>query len=90
MSKYRLPDGRERITAHDVRHLRACTACGELGDNRTMIRCMVWGIGETMHDECAVKKLGDYVLKLPVEELNKISIGAAGSGLMRKIVDRCK
>lgn len=77
------------MTAHDVRHLRACTACGELGDDRMMIHCMVWGVMEHFHDECAVQKLGEYgVLKLPLDELNKISIGAAGPDLMRKIIDR--
>lgn len=87
--RYRLPDGRTRMTSHDVRHLRTCGECGELGDDRAMIHCMIWGVGETYHDDCAVKKLGDYVLKLPIDELNKISIGAAGADLMRKIIDVC-
>jgi hypothetical protein len=47
---------------------------------------MIWGVGETYHDECAVQKLGESVLKLPREELNKITIGAAGRDLMLKIM----
>lgn len=75
------------MTAHDVRYLKACTACGELGDNRTMVKCMVWGCLEQFHDTCAVEKFGNYVLKLPAEELDKISIKAAGVELMRKIME---
>jgi hypothetical protein len=86
--RYKLPDGRTRMKAHDVRHLRTCSACGELGDDRMMIHCMIWGVGEAYHDECAVQKLGESVLKLPLDELNKISIGAAGPDLMRKIMEK--
>lgn len=85
--RYVLPEGRTRMTAHDVRHLRTCTACDGFGDDRMMIHCMIFGVGETLHDECAVQKLGESgVLKLPLEELNKISLGAAGPDLMRKIM----
>lgn len=86
MEKHRLPDGRTKLLAHDVRHLRSCTACGELGDGRTMIRCMVWGVGEAMHGGCAVKKLGDYVLKLPAEELDKLTLSDTGVDLMKRIL----
>jgi hypothetical protein len=87
--RYRLPDGRTRMHAHDVRHLRTCSDCGGLGDDRVMIHCMIWGVGEAYHDDCAVQKLGEYgVMKLPPEELNKITIGAAGPDLMRKIMSR--
>lgn len=85
--EHKLPDGRTKLTAHDVRYLCTCSACEGLGDRRTMIHCMIWGVGEKYHDSCAVEKLGDYVLKLPAEELDKISIGAAGADLMRKIIE---
>lgn len=81
--KYRLPDGRERFLAHDVRHLTVCDACGEIGDDRTMIRHNTLG---NYHGECAVQFLGDEILDLPWEEREKFTIGDVGVDLMKKLL----
>src|SRR5512143_71344 len=86
LNKHRLPDGRTELRAHDVRHLRACTSCGLIGDNRTMIHCMVWGVEEHFHGSCAVERLGDHVLRLPVDERNKLTLKDTGADLMKRLL----
>ncbi len=73
------------MKAHDVRHLRVCKGCGGLGDRRRMLDLHEAG---PHHDFCAVERFGaDAMLELPASERRKISIGAAGTHLMRRLLD---
>ena len=81
------------MKAHDVRHLRLCNHCGELGDNRKMLK-MDDG---PWHDACVVKTLtAGQILRLPTAERAKITLGAAqglGAGaapFLRKLLDASK
>lgn len=71
------------MKAHDVRHLVVCKACDGIGDGRKMLRID----GGLMHDHCVVKSMTeDQVLALPADERGKITLGAAGLDLMRKLM----
>jgi hypothetical protein len=60
--------------AHDVRHLRVCKVCGDLGDGRRMLKLP----DGHYHDECIVARLTDaQVMRLPREQTQKITLGAA-------------
>lgn len=72
------------MKAHDVRHLRVCKHCDQLGDNRKMLMVE----GAPMHDACVIAtRSTSQILQLPKEEREKITIGAAGHTLMMKLVD---
>jgi hypothetical protein len=71
------------MTAHDVRHLRACKHCGGLGDNRKMLKVSdgLW------HDWCVVESLTvSQILQLPAAERGKITLGAC---FLRPVFSRC-
>jgi hypothetical protein len=71
------------MKAHDVRHLRVCAHCGEIGDNRKMLQIN----GAPWHDACAVATMSEgQILRLPAAERGKITLGAAGVPLMRKLM----
>ncbi len=81
MTKHRLPEGREALTAHDVRHLKTCTSCGELADDRMT----VWH----MHPECYYRAYGEAdVLGLPIDDQNKFSLGDIPASLMKRLLDQ--
>lgn len=62
------------MKAHDVRFLRVCKTCGHIGDKRRMLNLP----DGDYHDECIVARLTDaQVLRLPREQRNKITLGAA-------------
>lgn len=78
------------MKAHDVRHLRICATCDHLGDSRKMLKI---GLHRSLnvglhHGECVVTALSHAeVLALPETERAKITIGAAGVDLFRKLLD---
>jgi len=73
--------------SHDVRHLRTCDACGDLGDDRRMIDLSSIGVCSMYHDFCAVQAFAqEQILKLRESELNKFSLSATGVELMKAIV----
>lgn len=82
----------ELKTSHDIRHWRACDACGDLGDDRRMIDVTKCGlIGRIYHDACAVSAFTpEEILRLPLEELNKFTLQATGVELMKAILEQCK
>jgi hypothetical protein len=85
--KYRLPDGRTELRAHDVRHLAICHTCGEIGDNRVMIQADLFERDGPWHDECFVKAYGpDAVLALPEKEQAKFTLKSTGVALMKKLL----
>jgi hypothetical protein len=73
------------MKAHDVRHLRVCKDCDRLGDQR---RGMLQLPDGHHHDFCLIARmtLGE-LLRLPVAERDKITLGAAGPALMRSLLD---
>lgn len=72
------------MTAHDIRHIRLCGHCGHLGDNRKMLQVQ----GAPWHDACVVATMTtSQILQLPAAQREKITIGAAGVPLMRKLLD---
>jgi LSD1 subclass zinc finger protein len=72
------------MNAHDVRFLRLCKGCDGLGDRRRMLNLP----DGAYHDHCAIaRNMQSAILKLPAAERNKITIGAAGPELMRKLME---
>lgn len=72
------------MKAHDVRHLRVCKGCAGLGDGRWMLNLP----DGQYHDHCAIaRNMQSAILRLPATERAKITIGAAGPDLMRKLMN---
>lgn len=78
-------------TAHDVRRLRKCAFCGGMGDSKYMPFAAYPGNHGTelmghLHGFCAMKVLGVAgILKLPMDEINKLSLGEIGPAAMTAI-----
>jgi hypothetical protein len=74
------------MKAHDVRHLTVCCFCDHIGDSRRMLTLP--GHLKPAHDRCVVHQMThDEILALPADERSKITLGAAGIDLMRKLMD---
>lgn len=72
------------MKAHHVRHLRVCKGCDGLGDGGRMLNLP----DGQYHDHCAIaSNKHSAILKLPAAERAKITIGAAGPELMRKLIN---
>jgi len=72
------------MKARDVRYLRICKGCDGLGDARKMLNLP----DGPYHDHCAIaRNVQSAILKLPAAERDKITLGAAGPELMRKLMD---
>lgn len=96
---YRLPDGRERVRAHDIRHLCLCSICGGIADERTSISYnrayrythLPKARKEPdvfWHPACCFKELGEkFVLDLPVSEQLKFCLSDLPISSMRKLLD---
>jgi len=70
------------IITHDFRHRRVCTKCRSIGDVRAMLQLE----DGPWHDHCVTATFSpSQILKLPAAERAKITIGAAGVPLMRKL-----
>lgn len=81
----------ELKSCHDIRHWRACDACGDLGDDRRMIDVAKCGVQSMYHDACAVSAFPqEEILRLPLEELNKFTLHATGVELMKAIMKQCE
>jgi lipoate-protein ligase B len=77
----------ELNTCHDIRHWRACDACGGISDDRRMIDVAKCGVQSMYHDVCAVSAFTqEEILRLPLEELNKFTLHATGVALMKAIM----
>jgi len=72
--------------AHDIRRLRGCARCKRIGDDRFMPKISrgVW-----MHGYCALAELGSVraLLKLPRDEINKLTLGELGAINMAELCD---
>lgn len=71
------------LKASDIRHLRTCGHCTNLGDGRKMLKVD----DALLHDACAIATMSEpQLLRLPLVEREKITFGAAGVPLMRKLM----
>lgn len=77
--RHRLPDGRERLLAHDVRHLCECRVCGGLADDREVVGGAHPGCFYRAEGRLAVLALGD-------EDLAKFRLSDISADLMKAIV----
>lgn len=71
------------MTAHDVRHLTTCCACGALADSRDLIEDahMFW------HGRCYRERFGvDALLRLPSAQTDKLTLGDIGGDTMRALL----
>jgi hypothetical protein len=70
-------------TAHDVRKLRGCQHCQQIGD----VRFMLTIAGKLVHGGCALELVGvDGLLALPIKDQDRLTLGEIGSKAMRAIV----
>jgi hypothetical protein len=69
--------------AHDVRTLRVCARCGQLGNNHSMI-----GRGdEWLHGRCFVALYGRAELcRLPKPTTDRLTLGDLGTAVMRYLL----
>lgn len=73
-------------TAHDVRHLAACTHCGDLGDDRVMVAPLL--SKSLYHGRCYVARFGlTGLLNLPKVQANKLTLGDIGPKAARALLD---
>ena len=74
-------------TSHDVRHLKICTDCGQVGDDRQMLRLQARGGDKLFHGSCAVKGFTfEGLLQLPISEIGKLTLADTGVELMKRII----
>ena len=95
---YRLPDGRDKLKAHDVRFLRTCAICGGLADERAAISVKVaYGNKDFVrdlkdgfwHPRCCFEHFGaKFVAELPATEQAKFCLSDIPASLMRELVEQ--
>ncbi|WP_027521722.1 hypothetical protein [Bradyrhizobium sp. Ec3.3] len=97
--KHRLPDGRERMKAHDVRHLCLCGICGGIADQRTSIsynKAFRYSHIPSArkepdvfwHPACCYAEFGKkFVLDMPVSEQEKFRICDAPMDVIRELIE---
>lgn len=72
------------MTAHDVRHLRPCAFCSDLGDRRRMVHATA---KEYAHGKCLFSAGGiRRLLDLPQRERDKLTIADIGVNAMRDLI----
>lgn len=73
-------------TAHDVRRLRACARCGEIGDSDLMAFGYPYD-NDYFHGRCFVAEHGfEALLQLP-GVARKLTLGDLGLDLMRQLIE---
>lgn len=79
-------DGFMRLKhAHDVRRLRICDVCNDLGD----VNDMPTYNGASLHGGCILKQFGlEALLELPEDEVKKVRLGDVGATVMKVLLDR--
>lgn len=90
---HRLPDGRTKLKAHDIRHLGLCAICGGIADQRTSISYeAAYGYkaqdpNAMWHPKCTFEHFGEkFVLDLPQSEQNKFCLSDIPLKTMKKLV----
>lgn len=79
----------ELKTCHDVRQLRVCRGCDDLGDKRSMIQVERGKAARHYHGRCYIKSHGMYLfLQLPKEETAKLELGDIGAEAMKALIEK--
>lgn len=91
---HRLPEGRTKLLAHDMRHLGLCAICGGIADQRTSISYeAAYGYkaedpNAMWHPKCTFDYFGEnFVLNLPKSEQQKFCLSDIPVETMRKLID---
>jgi len=90
MSMHRLPNGRTKLKAHDIRHLCVCTKCGDLADDReTVSPTYAPNIEGQWHPACFYLTFGAtaVVERLTRNQQDKFALGDIPVGVMKKLLD---
>ncbi len=76
-------------TAHDVRKLRACAHCEQIGSTDRMVFSHPYGqTNEYYHGRCFVEAHGfEALLDLGPPQIDKLSLGDLGQSLTERIID---
>lgn len=75
-------------TAHDVRKLRACAHCEQMGSTDRMVFGFPHGkTDEYYHGRCFVTAHGLAALCEMPEQVDKLSLGDLGQSLTERIID---
>jgi hypothetical protein len=78
---YRLPDGRTKLKAHDIRHLCVCAHCDGMADDRETVR--------DLHPRCFYEMEGNAgVLALCSDDRDKFALGDIPVELMKRLLDQ--
>lgn len=76
-----------KFTAHDIRKLRPCAMCNQIGYLPQMLTLD----GKHYHSACIAKSLSpDEILALPYDEMTKLRLNETGPELMGKMLDRVR
>lgn len=94
-SQHRLPDGRTKIKAHDIRHLGLCAICGGIADKRAAVTYEVahgypaQDPNAMWHPKCTYEHFGEkFVLDLPDSEQNKFCLSDIPASVMKNIMEQ--
>ena len=71
-------------TAHDVRRLRACQKCGQMGHSGQMV-CYPYD-NKCFHGRCFVEQHGFDALAAMPEEARKLTLGDLGVDLTSRLI----
>jgi hypothetical protein len=73
------------MNAHDVRHLRVCTYCSDLGDRRSMIP-----MGQKYAHGCCYKAANglNALLALPDEIIDQLQLDDIGVMAMKELLKK--
>jgi len=75
------------FTAHDVRKLRPCAMCNQIGYLPQMLTLE----GKNYHSACIAASMShDEILALPFDEMTKLRLNETGPELMMKMLDRTR
>jgi len=71
------------VSAHDVRHLKLCPHCRDIGDDRLMVK----RDGKDWHGRCFSAAFGlDALLGLSDEQKRRLTLGDIGPDAMAKLL----
>lgn len=79
------------MNAHDVRHLRECERCHQLGDERSMIVFPPTALTkeEFWHGACYLDRFGiTRLLDLPDAQTDKLTLGDIGVSVMKRLLNK--
>ena len=75
------------IRSRDVRALRVCCRCGQLGDGRHMVRVVGHKPQGEAHGRCYIAAFGlRALLALPLEDRDKLTLGDIGVVAMKAVL----